>query len=194
MQLRRGPPAALLPTAGTPALRLIKAPVGGPRAPLGWRRWNLFNSYSVRLVAGILLVSLPFTILLGFVMSSWSSQNSIEQTKASAQAAAESADIRIQAWVGERQAELRALAQDNVGELSNPGLNARLLAAAAAHPSFDGIQIFDLSAASVAATAPGNALSPTPSGLTFANSLSVETMGAIQKSQGGLDWTMTAPI
>jgi methyl-accepting chemotaxis protein len=148
----------------------------------------------VRLVAGILLVSLPFSILLGFVMASWSSQTSIDQTKASVQATAESTDIRIMAWVGERQAELRALAQDNVGELSNPGLNARLLAAATAHPSFDSIQIYDLSAASVAATVPGDVISPTPSGLTFANSLSVETMGAIQKSPGGLEWIMTAPI
>ncbi|HEY4888782.1 MAG TPA: methyl-accepting chemotaxis protein [Candidatus Dormibacteraeota bacterium] len=194
MQLRRGPRATLLPVAGTPALRLIKAPVGGPGAPLGWSRRNLFNSYSVRLVAGILLVSLPFSILLGIVMSSWSSQSSIEQTKASAHAAAESADIRIQAWVGERQAELRALAQDNVGELSNPGLNARLLAAASSHPSFDSIQIYDLSETSVAATAPGDVISPTPSGLTFANSLSVETMGAIEKSAAGLAWVMTAPI
>jgi methyl-accepting chemotaxis protein len=194
MQLRRGPPAALLPAAGTPALRLIKAPVGAPRAPRGWRRRKLFGSYSLRVVAGILLVSLPLSILLGFVMSNWSSQTSIDQTKASAQATADSADVRIRAWVGERQAELRTLAQDNIDELSNPGLNARLMAAGTSHPSFDSIQIYDLSATRVAATVPGDEVPPTPSGSTFANSLSVETMGAIQKSKGGLDWVMTAPI
>jgi methyl-accepting chemotaxis protein len=155
---------------------------------------KLFSDYSVRVVAGILLVSLPFSILLGFVMSNWSSQTSIDQTKASAYAAAESADLRIEAWVGERQMELRALAQDNVGQLSNPGVNARLLAAAPSHPSFDSIQIYDLSATSVAATAPADPVTPTPSGSTFANSLSVQTIGPLVKSENGLAWIMTAPI
>jgi methyl-accepting chemotaxis protein len=145
-------------------------------------------------VAGILVVSIPLSVILGFVISNWSAQTSIEQTKARAEAVAESAAVRITDWVGERQAELRILAQDQAGTLSSPDIQPRLLAAAASHPSFEGIQVFDAKAQAVASSVPGIKLSPTPSGATFANSLSVETIGPVAMGSGGLDWLLTAPI
>jgi methyl-accepting chemotaxis protein len=196
MQLRRGPPEAPERDVTAPALRLVKAPTGAARAPQGWQRWRSLDGYSLRIVAGLLLVSIPTSLLLGFVMSNWSTQTSIDQAKARSEATAESAEVRINDWMAERKAELRAVAQENVGELTKPGLNARLLATAAAHPSFITMQLFDLSATMVASTQPGEQLSPRPSGSTFANSLSVETSGPIVfgKGDGDLDWIMTVPI
>ena len=51
MQLRRGPPEALVVNAHTPALRVIKAPPGGVRAPRRERRWKSLNSFSFRVGA-----------------------------------------------------------------------------------------------------------------------------------------------
>src|SRR6266851_3264264 len=59
MQLRRGPPRVSAPDAPTPALRLVKAPSGPARASRGGRRWAWVDSYSIRVVAGILLLSSP---------------------------------------------------------------------------------------------------------------------------------------
>ena len=74
MQLRRGPPGTPLPVARVPALRVIKAPIGAVRVPRGWRAWKPLESYTLRVVAGILLVSIPISIVLGFVMANWSAQ------------------------------------------------------------------------------------------------------------------------
>ena len=194
MQLRRGPPDARALDAKTPALRLVKAAPRAVRMPLGSRRSRLVNSYALRIVAGAMLVSIPLAVLLGVVMANWSAQTSIGQAQARSEAAAESTAVRITDWVAERKAELRTLAEANVGQLSKPGLNARLLASVASHPSFDNIQIFDLSRTLVATTQPGVDISPTPSGSTFAYSLSVETMGPVHITNGDPDWVMTAPI
>ena len=194
MQLRRGPPEARRPDSQTPQLRVVKAPFPNAHAPRGWGRLKPFNRYSIRIVAGLLLVSIPLSIVLGFVMSNWSAQTSINQSKARAEATAESAAVRIIDWVGERQAELRHAAGDNANQLSSPDLNARLVASLASHPAFEALQIVDLNGAIVANTRPGVELSATPTGASFANSLSVETVGPIQVGKVGLDWIITAPV
>jgi methyl-accepting chemotaxis protein len=194
MQLRRGPPRARLPDARMPQLRLIKAPLAAIRTPRAWRRLRLFDSYSIRIVAGLLLVSIPISIALGFVISNWSSQTSIDQSKARAEATSEAAAVRINDWVAERQAELAHAATDHVGAVSSPDLNASLAAELVHHPTFEAMSIFDLNGKLVASTRPGVLLTATPAGAQFADSLNAATVGPIQIGTGSLDWMMTAPI
>src|ERR1700693_265015 len=126
MQLRRGPPDDRVLDLKQPALRLVKAPTGAKSAPMRWSPLRSIDGYFLRVVAGLLVVFIPISILLGLVMANFSAQTAIDQTKARAEATAESAAVRISDWVAERKAELRAVAHDRVGELSEPGLNAAL--------------------------------------------------------------------
>src|SRR5260370_8041457 len=214
MQLRRGPPddphpaatsagapapkawEAASPHGGetrTPALRLVKAPSGPDRATPRGRRWAWIDSYSIRVMAGILLVSIPFSVVLGLGVDNWNTKTLIDQAKARAEATAESSAVRINDWVAERQAELRHVAADQVGQLSSPSVNANLLAAIATHPTFEALQVSDAKGNIVASTR-AVVLSTTPTGADFAHSLSVETMGPIGIGQVGLDWLIPAPI
>jgi methyl-accepting chemotaxis protein len=147
-------------------------------------------------VAGLLLVSVPVSILLGFVMSSWSSQTSIEQAKLRAEATAESSAVRIIDWVAERDGELRHAALDYVGKLSSPNLNARLLAAAPSHPAFDNLEIYDRKGKLIASSRPAVRLNPWATPELFSASLNTDTLGPIKLGTGGdaLDWIMTTPI
>jgi methyl-accepting chemotaxis protein len=194
MQLRRGPPEGRLFDNRKPALRLVKAPIGPVGAPRGWKRWRSFDRYSLRIVAGVMLVSIPTSILLGFVMSNWSSQTSIDQAKARTEASAESAAVRINDWVAERKAELRTVAQSTADDLNQPSLNKQMVDSASSHPSFETIQILDRNQNVIAATQPGINLKGKSWGATFASSLNVESMGSMQALGAGLDWIMTAPI
>jgi methyl-accepting chemotaxis protein len=153
-----------------------------------------FDGYFLRVVAGLLLVFIPISIVLGFVMANFSSQTAIGQTKARAEATAGNAAVRIGDWVAERKAELRAVAQDHVGELSESTVGTGLLASASSHPAFTAIQIFNSSGKLLASAPAGAALSGRPQGADFARSLSIDTVGPIQKSTDGLDWILTAPI
>jgi methyl-accepting chemotaxis protein len=194
MQLRRGPPPTPLSVAHVAPLRLVQSPPAAVRAPGAWSLSKALKSYSIRVVAAVLVILVPLSVVLGLVISNWSSQTSIDLTKARAEVAAEDAAVRISDWVGERQAELRILAQDQAGILLSPGVQAHLLAALQSHPSFEELQVLNSKAEVVASSVPGSVLSPTPSGGTFANSLSVETIGPVQIGKGGLDWLITAPI
>jgi methyl-accepting chemotaxis protein len=174
---------------------VLEAPIGPVRAPRGWRGWKAVDGYSFRAVAGVLLVSVPVSILLGFVMANWSAQTSVNSAQAAAEATAESAAVRINDFVAERRAQLRAVAQSNVNELAVPDLSAGLIDYYQGQSTFDGIQIYDQNGKSLAVSSPGLVLSPTPTDSTFLNSLSVETMGPVTlHGQTGLDWIMTAPI
>ncbi|HXC79097.1 MAG TPA: methyl-accepting chemotaxis protein [Candidatus Acidoferrum sp.] len=174
---------------------MLEAPVGPVRAPQRGRGWRSLDGYSFRAVAGVLLVSVPISILLGFVMANWSAQTSINSAQAAAELTAESAAVRINDFVAERRAQLRAVAQDNVNELSTPDLTAGLIDYYQGQSTFDGIQIYDRNGKSLAVSSPGLVLSPTPTDSTFLNSLSVETMGpVVLDAPAGVDWIMTAPI
>src|ERR1700704_5541366 len=193
MQLRRGPPEVRPIDARMPPLRLLKDP-RPVRTPQGWRRLVPFDSYSFRIVAGLLLVSVPFSILLGVVMANWSAQTSIDQSKARAEATAESAAVRINDWVDERQAELRHVAALQAGQLSSATLSQHLAAILVTEPAFESMQIFHLKEISVAASKPGLQLSPRPSGAPYANSLIAQTIAPLAIGTQGLDWLMSAPI
>jgi methyl-accepting chemotaxis protein len=194
MQLRRGPPHVRPPDARTPALRLVKAPQPVSDTSRRTTRWRWLESYSIRVVAGVLLVSIPISVVLGIGVNNWSIQTVTDLAKARVEASAESTAVRIDDWVAERQAELRHVAADQVGQLSSPGLNANLVASIASHPNFEAVQVSDLKGNVVASTRPAVGLSNTPSGAAFATSLSIETMGPVDLGQVGLSWLMTAPI
>ena len=146
-------------------------------------------------MAGLLLISVPVSIVLGIVMSTSSSQLSIVGAEARAEATAEGAAVRIGDFVAERRAQLRSVAQNDVGEFGTSGLKAHLMEAFLAQSSFQSMQIYDANGKVRASTEPGLNLSPTPSGSTFANSLSVETLGPVViNNRTSVDWLMTAPI
>jgi methyl-accepting chemotaxis protein len=182
------------PDARTPALRLVKAPSGPSLPTPRGRRWEWIDSYSIRVMAGILLVSIPITVVLGIGVSNWSTQTVIDLAKTRVEATAQSSAVRIEDWVAERQAELRHVASEQVGQLSTPGLSAELSSSMASHPTFEAIQVSDVKGTVVASTRPAVGLSNTPSGADFANSLSVETIGPVGLGPAGLSWLITAPI
>ena len=174
---------------------MLEAPKGPVPAPRRWTGWRSLDGYSFRAVAGLLLVSVPVSIVLGLVMANWSAQTSVNTAMARAEATAEGAAVRINDFVAERKAQLRSVAQNNVGELNQPDVNAQLVASFVSQSSFDGLQIYDAAGKSIASSAAGLVMNPTPTGLTFSNSLSVETQGPIvHQGATGLDWLMTAPI
>jgi methyl-accepting chemotaxis protein len=142
----------------------------------------------------VLLVSIPITVVLGIGVNNWSTQTVIGLAKERVEATAESTAVRINDWVAERQAELRHVALDQVGQLSSPDLNANLVASMASHSAFEALQVSDEKGNVVASTRPKIGLSNTPSGAAFATSLSVETIGPVGFGQLGLDWLMTTPI
>ncbi|GAC1672186.1 MAG: hypothetical protein PVS3B2_13980 [Candidatus Dormibacteraceae bacterium] len=148
----------------------------------------------MRAVAGVLLVSIPISIALGLVTSNWSTQTSIGQAKARATATAEAVGVRVNDWVAERKAELRAVADESIGHVAATWLQDRLVTADGSHPAFESMQIFNAQGKVVASTRPGVVLPQAPAGPAFVTALDYATISPIQLSAGQLHWLITAPI
>jgi len=194
MQVRLSPQPVRVLDDRSPPLRLTNAPFGVTSAPRGWKPLRSLDNYAVRAVAGVLLVSIPISIILGLVSSNWIAETSINQAKAGAAATAQAVSVRVNDWVGERKAELRAIADDTLGHVAATWLPARMVSAASSHPAFESVQAFDTNGKMVASTRPGVQLPAPPKGPAFLNGLDYATFSQIQISGGQLDWLMTAPI
>jgi methyl-accepting chemotaxis protein len=151
------------------------------------------GSYFLRVLAGALIVSIPVSVMLGFLVSNWSAQTSTDQAKARSQVAAANAAVRITDWVGERKSELRGLALSEVGHVGSPAEAAAMLGTPVAHPDFATLEAVDPSGAVVATTRPdsGLILGTTSS---VSQRLQVETVQPVQKDASGVTWIVTAPI
>jgi methyl-accepting chemotaxis protein len=179
--------------ARTPALRLLTPPARTPIAPRGWRRLRSSDSFTLRIVAGLLLVSIPTSVILNFVISSWSLQSNIKQAQNRSEVAAENAALRIEDWVSERKSELRALALQEVGHVGSPGTALSLLGTSAAHPTFEALQVFNSAGGLVATTGPSSNLG-SASIATADERINAETVQSIQQDPSGVTWIVTAPV
>ncbi len=177
----------------SPELRLVKLDGGssGQSARALWRRpWD---SFFVRFLAGTLLVSLPVVAILSLVTFEQGLQTITDAATARTQATAEAASIRIGAWLGERKAELRAIAQDATNRIGQSGVNAIVVRPPNADPAFDAIEIVNPAGKIMSATGVDSYLQGA-SIVTLKNSLTIESIQPIRQIDTGLLWLMTAPI
>ena len=150
------------------------------------------DSYFVRVLAAALLLTIPNGVFLGLIVSNFGVQLSTQQAESRTQATAGGAALRITDWVAERKAELRILAQHEVGEMNRPTLGPDLIASSTSHSAFDVLQIIDPAGKLLATTKAGT--DPLLSAALVPDSLVTETFQPIQLSGTKLNWIMTAPI
>jgi methyl-accepting chemotaxis protein len=185
----RKPPLAQDSTEARPEIRVMEKP-NGHRGSSRQRPWD---SFFFRVLAGSLLVSLPVLAVLGLLTFQEGIQTSTDAATNRTEATAEATSVRIGAWLGERKAELRQVAQDSTDRIGQKGIDALVARPPGADPAFADIEIVDTTGKLIIATASDPDLRATPV-LTFANSLTLESLQPIRKATAGLVWIMTAPI
>jgi len=145
MALRKAP-LALVPSTADADIHLVRTSIRRqPRTP--------WDSFFTRVLAGSLLVSLPVVAVLGFLTFQEGVQTSTDAATARGQATAEAAAIRIGAWLGERKAELRHIAEDSSSRTGHPAITALVARPIGADPAFEAIEIVSVTGKVLAATA-----------------------------------------
>ena len=176
-----------------PDIRLSRLPDLPARSPFrtpGHRPWD---SFFARVLAGSLLVSLPVVAVLGLLTFDQGVKTSTDAATARTQATAEATAIRIGAWLGERKAELRQIAQDATDRIGKTGVNAAASRPPGADPAFEAIEIVGPTG-KVIVTSAGDPDLRDSAVVTFTNSLTIETLQPIRRAGSGVLWIMTAPI
>jgi methyl-accepting chemotaxis protein len=183
--LRKAPPAPMSDMRRQ-HIHLVRTSIRGHRR----RPWD---SFFIRVLAGSLLVSLPVVAILGLLTFREGVQTSTDAATARSQATAEATAIRIGAWLGERKAELRHIAQDSITHTNKPGIDALLARPEGADPAFEAIEIVSITGKVVATTA-GDPDLQDAAIVTLTNSLTLESIQPVRKGADGLLWIMTEPI
>jgi len=110
------------------------------RAP---SRRSPHRRFAVRLVAAMLLVSLPLMVVLGVVLTRSSSSSLTDAAEHNGEALAEAMTVRLDDWLFERRGDMRDIAAEVAGDLDGPGATALLNQVEEVYGDYSALQITD---------------------------------------------------
>jgi hypothetical protein len=116
--------------------------------------------YRYRLMAAMLLVSLPLMVLLAVLLTSQASASLTSAGERKGVQVARAVTVRVQDWLAERRESLNIIAGDAAAEPSTADTTAALVRAVKTYSAYELLEITDLSGRVLASTKPGSSVSP----------------------------------
>jgi len=124
----------------------------------GWA--GLTRRFGVRLVAAMLVVSLPLLIVLAVLLTTKASASLSAAGQSNGIAVARAVTLRLEDWLSERRESMKMLAAQTSGRLSDPATSALLARTDKAFDDFSLIELTDLSGRVLSTSRPGVSLDP----------------------------------
>jgi hypothetical protein len=100
--------------------------------------------YRYRLVAAMLVVSLPLLVVLAVMLTTSASASLSQASQSKGEGLARAVSLRMEDWLSERRADMSILAAQASGQLTDPATAARLARADKAFGSYTLIELTDL--------------------------------------------------
>jgi methyl-accepting chemotaxis protein len=170
----------------------LKKPDVRPLSPPSGQRMHI-DTFFTRVLAGLLLISLPTMVILGGFMFAQGLGSTSDAAKVRAEAAATVTVSRIEDWLREPRTYLAQIARESRVSLGSRGPDGTSLKNAA-NAFFDAIEVVGSDGRLVATTAAYPDLEDVHSAEWFQKALSIETAQPIVKTTDSLMWIITAPI
>ena len=117
--------------------------------------------YRYRLVAAMLLVSLPLMVLLAVLLTSQASASLSVAGEAKGVAVARAVALRVEDWLTGRRESLTVVAGSSADRMGSPALASDLVTLDKSNEDFALLEVTDLSGAVLASSRPGVALDVT---------------------------------
>jgi len=121
---------------------------------------SLTRRFGVRLVAAMLVVSLPLLIVMAVLLTTKASASLSAAAESKGEAVARAVTVRVQDWLSERRGDVSILAAQSTGQLTGPATAARLARADKTYGSYAVIQLIDLNGKVLSSSQPKVTLSP----------------------------------
>ena len=161
-------------------------------APSSWH--HLKNRYRYRVVAGVLVVALPITILLGVLLTRSASSSLTTSTRHGSESVARAVTLRLEDWLSERNENMSIIAVQASGKLSDPTTTALLARIDKTYGDFEVIEVTDL-AGHVTALSRPRAAFDVANRNWFRTAASGKPVLTTMTNEGGdLRWIVAAPI
>src|SRR6478752_1813401 len=118
------------------------------------RLHSMSGRFSYRLVAAMLLVSLPLMVLLAVLLTSQASASLTEAGEHDGVGNAQSVALRVENWLSERRENLRQIAATSSESLDNPATATDLVALDGTSDDFLLLEVTDLTGKVLASSRP----------------------------------------
>jgi methyl-accepting chemotaxis protein len=162
----------------------------GLRTRLG----RLGGRYRYRVVAGVLVVSVPIAIVLAVVLTHKSSTSLTSSTKNAGEQVARAVALHVEDFVSERQENLTLVAAAATANLGAPAVGALATQIDKTYGDYDIIEVTDLNGTVVAASRPSGTFDPSGENWfrTVAGGQPVVTSPV--EVNGDIRWAFAAPV
>jgi Methyl-accepting chemotaxis protein (MCP) signalling domain/Cache domain len=150
--------------------------------------------YRYRLVAAMLLVSVPLMVVLALLLTRSSSSSLTSSVQNEGEAVARSVTLHLEDWLTERQEHLQLISKQASGPLNTARLDTLLNGISDTYDDYDLIEITDLHGKVLASSKPGTSF--TASGqhwLTTAASGKPALTSLVQRGDH-IEWVMAQPL
>jgi methyl-accepting chemotaxis protein len=119
-------------------------------------RWrSIPQRFAVRLVAAMLVVSLPFMIVMALVLTKGASSSLTTTAQLKGGSVARGAALRLEDWLSERRDNLSVIAGSAADHLTTPDTTAELVKFDKTYDAFSLIEVTDLAGRALATSRPG---------------------------------------
>jgi methyl-accepting chemotaxis protein len=157
----------------------------------GRRVWGHF---ATRLVAGMLVVSLPIMIILAVVLTQKASTSLSAETRAGNETVARNVTLRLEDWLSERQENVAVIASRVSDQLGAEPTTALITTIDKTYGDFTVIEVTDLAGRVTNSSRPSEQFDPTANDWFRTVTSGKPVRNSLVKQQGKLRWIVAAPV
>jgi methyl-accepting chemotaxis protein len=149
---------------------------------------------ATRLVAGVLVASLPISVMLAVVLTHKSSTSLTAAAGHGSEGVSRAVALRVEDWLSERKENMATIAAAATGRLADPATVALITSIDKAYADYHIIEVTDLAGRVTAASRPQGQFDPTSQEWFRTAASGQPVLTSVTEEDGGLHWHVAQPI
>jgi methyl-accepting chemotaxis protein len=158
------------------------------------RLWALRHGFGLRLVAAMLLVSVPLMVILAFLLTSATSSSLTSAAEQRSVAIARSVTLHLEDWLSERQEHLLLIASQAPPVMDTRQVGGVLRGVQDTYEDYDLVEITDLKGKVLASSRPGARLHASGENWFDTASSGKPVLTTLERRGDHIQWIMAQPI
>src|SRR5258705_3060337 len=161
-----------------------------------WRSvWSRMASrYRYRLVVGVLVASLPISVMLAVVLTRKSSTSLTWAAGHGSEGVSRAVALRVEDWLSERKENMATIAAAATGRLADPATAALITSIDRTYADYHIIEVTDLAGRVTAASRPQGQFDPSSQEWFRTAASGQPVLTSLTEEDGGLHWHVAQPI
>jgi len=152
------------------------------------------SRYRYRLVVGVLVASLPISVMLAVVLTRKSSTSLTSAAGHGSESVSRAVALRVEDWLSERQENMATIAAAATGRLADPATAALITSIDKTYADYHIIEVTDLAGRVTAASRPQGQFDPSSQEWFRTAASGQPVLTSLTEEDGGLHWHVAQPI